>query len=105
VLLHAFIFIAITYKTNYKLKLEKYCFLNIHTKKIKFVVKLVLFYMNICIYVVILHKKLLKTQWERNPSLQRSSQACATPRFSKTVLMKWYISNSINFESIFLKNG
>jgi hypothetical protein len=30
VLLHAFIFIAIT---NYKLKLEKYCFLNIHTKK------------------------------------------------------------------------
>jgi len=55
VLLHVFIFIAITCKTNYKLKLEKYCFLNIHTKKkIKFVVKLILFYMNIRIYVVIL---------------------------------------------------
>ena len=47
VLLHAFIFIVITCKTNYKLKLEKYCFLNIHTKKIKFAVKLILFYMNI----------------------------------------------------------
>ena len=32
---YAFIFIAITCKTYYKLKLEKYCFLNIHNKNFK----------------------------------------------------------------------
>ena len=106
VLLHAFIFIAITCKTNYKLKLEKYGFLNIYTKKIKFVVKLILFYMGISCYIT----KIFFLKDNGNQTLVSSVVArhlcpCATTRFSKTVLTKWwYISNSINFELIFLKN-
>ena len=69
-------------------------------------VKLILFYMNI--RCVILHLKKRETNGNRtlvSSVVVRHLSLCATPRFSKKVLTKGCINNSINFESIFLENG
>jgi len=57
--------------------------------------------MNIRSYITF---KKTGNQREPNPSLQRGSPAVKPLRFSKKVLTKGYINNSINFESIFLEN-
>ena len=74
-------------------------------KKIKFVVKLILFYMNIRCYITFKKKETNGNRSLVSSVVDRHLSPCATPRFSKNFLKKGYINNSINFESIFLENG
>ena len=61
--------------------------------------------MNIHCYISLQKKKRKKErkrdQQEPNPSLQHGSQALKPLRFSKKVLTKGYINNSLKFETIF----